>query len=107
MDGDPTDAVHGRLDLASVDADPDLKVEPLHRVSDLASALHRAGCAVERDEEPVAGRIDLATAESLYLSSDDPVVIAQRLAPACVAEARCGRCGVDDVRHQHRHDLAR
>ena len=85
------------LDLAGVQADPDLETEIGRRVSDRSRAADRARRPVEGGEEPVAGRLHFATAERLELVADGGVVIVEELLPTAVAE-RCRPLGrADDV----------
>ena len=59
----PCDLAARQLDLARVQAGPDLEAERAHGVADAAGAADRASRPVERREEAVAGRVDLAPTE--------------------------------------------
>ena len=101
VDGDPAD-VAGRelLDLAGVDAGPDLEPDaPTASTIALARA-DRPRRSVEHGEEAVAGRVDLAAAEARQLGSDRRVMALEQLPPAAVAELRRELRRADDVREQ-------
>ena len=80
-----------------VQSGPDLEPERRHRLRDCAGAANPRCRPVERREEPVARRVDLAAAEALELTSDDRVVTLDEVAPTLVADARGGLRGLDDV----------
>ena len=73
--GEPANVVADELHLAGMDADPDLEIQLPDRVADRAGALDGRSGAVERDEEAVAGRIDLATPVPPDVATDDAVVL--------------------------------
>ena len=106
VDGDPGDVVASELDLAGVEAGPDL--EPLRSdgVADRERGADRARRSVEGGEEPVACRLDLAPAEPLQGEPDDPVVRRERLAPARVAQLGRPLGGVHDVGEEDRRENA-
>ena len=62
MDGLATHAVTDLLDLADVDPDSDMKVDLRCGVTDRQRAAQGASRAVERRQQPIAGRIDLPAA---------------------------------------------
>ena len=100
MDGQPGDVVRQDLDLADVDAGPDLEPELPDAVADRDRAADRAGRAVERREEPVADDLDLVAAEPLELATDDAVVVGEQGLPADVAELGRPLGRADDVGEQ-------
>ena len=89
-----------QLRLARVHAGADLDAEPAHGARDRGGAPDRARRTVEHGEEPVAHRLDLATAVVGELLAHDAVVLVQELAPAAVAERRRQLRGADDVGEQ-------
>ncbi|GIK78525.1 MAG: hypothetical protein KJ006_00840 [Thermoleophilia bacterium] len=97
MDRDAGDVAVEKLDLAGVDAAPELDAELAHAGGDRARAAHRARRAVERGEEPVAGRLDRPAAMLADQLAGDPVVAGEELAPLRISE-RLGPLGrADDV----------
>ena len=82
----PADVVTADLDLAGVQADPDLETEIGSRVPDGGRAPDRPRRPVERGEETVARRLHLAAAERLELLADGCVVVVEEVLPAAVAE---------------------
>src|SRR5262245_26833490 len=85
IDADPSDRRARQLDLAGVDADPDLEPEGADAVADRHPAAECADRAGEHREEAVAGRVDLTAAIAVDLGSSHSVVIAQQLLPLPVA----------------------
>src|SRR4029077_12615742 len=73
-----------------------------HGFGDRPSATNRARWAVERGEEPVAGRVELTAAKARELSSYTRMVLGDQLAPAAVAEVGQSGGGADDVGEQDR-----
>src|SRR4029077_5010733 len=57
--------------------------------------------SVERGEHTVAGGLDLATAVSVQMPSDDPEVLSQQFVPPHVAQLGGQPGRVDDVGEQH------
>ena len=80
VDREPGDVVRLHLDLAGVDARPDLEPELADRVADRERAADRPRRAVECREEPVAGRLDLVAAEPLELPPGHPVMLVEQRA---------------------------
>ena len=78
MDSDAADVVRDQLDLARVQAGPQLEPELGDAVADGGCAANRPGRSVEQDQEPVAGLLDLAAAEGRELDAG-PIV---RASPA-------------------------
>ena len=79
VDRDAGQAVPVDFDLTGVHAGSDLESQLSHGFADPQGASQRPGRPVERCEEPVAGRIDLATAEPFEGLSHLGVVPAQEL----------------------------
>ena len=86
------------LNLARVEPCADLDTEPLYGVTDRRCAADRSGGPVEGGEEPVAGGIDLLTAEAGQLVPHDSVMSAFQFAPALVAHGRRPLSGTHNVR---------
>src|SRR5205807_410397 len=83
------DAGHLAVDdlaLAGMQPESQLEVAPLDRLANRAGTADRARRSVERDEEAVAGCVDLAAAGALELASHDAAVLLEQIAPAAVAE---------------------
>src|SRR5881392_2647777 len=102
MDGDAADV----LALARVQAGANADPRSVGRLEDRASATDRARRAVERREEAVADRLDLATLEAAESLSDPALVALEQLSPALVAQLGGRARGVDDVGEQHRGEDA-
>ena len=94
------------LDLAGVNADPHLDAQYPHRVDDVVGTRERGARAGERGDEPVAGGVDFASAESLQFVANDGVVVVQHVAPAPVPEQRGAFGGTDDVGEHDRGQQA-
>ena len=89
VDRDPREIVAAPLALAGVDARRAPRGRGPPRASAMSSrAPDRARRAVERREEPVAGRLDLVAAVLRERLADRAVVLIEQLTPAPVAEAR-------------------
>jgi hypothetical protein len=86
VDGDPADLGAGDLDLPHMDAGPGVDPDAGETFQDRRRAVHGAGRLVERGEEPVAGRVDLAAAEAFQLLADESVMRGQDLAPSPIAD---------------------
>jgi hypothetical protein len=71
VDGDATDVVVAQLDLASVEAGPDLEVDPGQLVAESGGAADRPAGAVEGRQDAVAGGLDELTAELLGRRPDE------------------------------------
>ena len=74
----------------------------LHRVADCHGAADRSLRAVEHRQEAVTRGVDLATAKSSELRSDDGVVRIQQGMPVTVTHLRGPARRVHDVGEQHR-----
>ena len=74
VDRDPGDLLADDLALAGVQAGADLEPELAYGGSDRLRAADCSDRPVEGGEEPVAGRVDLATAEAAELLADERVV---------------------------------
>src|SRR5207253_7966448 len=71
-----------------------------HAVADRKGGAHRPRGTVEAREEPVARRIDLASAEPLQLATDSIVVRFDQFTPAAVAQRTRAFRRADDVGEQ-------
>ena len=109
MHTDAADVVTASLQLAGVDAGPDLQVELRDRGIDRASARDGTGRAVERGEDPVTRRLHEAAAVRRDLFGGDGIVVVEHATPRLVAD-RHGLLGRShDVGEEHRgqHPLGR
>ena len=95
-------AVPPELHLAGVDPGPHPKVERRHGLADGAATTYSPPRPVEGGEEPVAGGIHLASAESVQLAADNDIVLVEHLAPAPVPELGGARRRPDDVGEEER-----
>src|SRR5947207_15395646 len=100
VDGHPTDAAVATLALSAVKARTKLEAECLHVAEDLRGRLDRSCGAVERREDPVAGRVDDVALVALDLLANEAVVAIEDLSPGSVAEPGGMRSRIDDVREQ-------
>src|SRR5205807_8938792 len=85
--GDAADLLLKQLALAGVQTRADVDSELAHPVADRKRGAHRPRGTVEAREEPVARRIDLASAKPLQLATDSIVVRFDQLMPAAVAQS--------------------
>jgi hypothetical protein len=60
------------------------------------------GRPIERREEPVAGRVELAAAEAAELAADGRVMPLEQRTPARVAQQGCDPGRADDVGEEDR-----
>src|SRR5262249_26067496 len=104
--GQPADLLADDLALARVKPAAHLEIERPHFVPYPARAADRARGSVEGGKEAVAGRVDLASAESRQLASRRRVVLAQHVAPAPIAERERTFRRADDVGEQDRREHA-
>jgi hypothetical protein len=101
VDGDATDVALAQLDLAGVEARPDLDVDAAQLVPEGGGAADRPAGAVEGRQDPVAGGLDELTTELLDQPAGKVVVDLQQLAPAPVPEAGGPLGGAGDIGEQH------
>lgn len=106
MHGNATDPSLEDLALARVHARPNGHSQSANSVDDLARTGHRPGRTVEGGEEAVSCGVDLATSGALKRATNDRVVLRQQFPPGPVAQCGGTLRGTDDVREQHRADLA-
>jgi len=85
---DPSDLAVQHLALPGVQARPDLQPQFPHGLGDGQSAADRPRRSVETGQEPVAGRIDLPTAETHQLTAHQGVVAPQQFPPGPVPQCR-------------------
>ena len=97
MDGEPADVPVLFLDLADVEPAADLETELPDRVPDRVGAGEGAGRALEDDQEPVAGGLDLVPSLSPEPAPDERVVALEELPPQAVAELGGAHRRADDV----------
>ena len=88
-----------------MEPDAHVDAELAGAVPDRQRAADRARRAVERGQEAVAGRLDLATRKPLELTANHGVVRVEQIAPASVPELAHEVGGMDDVaEHDGRQD---
>src|SRR5438034_3865649 len=88
VNSDAADVVPHHLALSRVHAGPNTDSQLLGGVEDRPSAADRARRTVERSQEPIPDRLDLASAEPPERRPHDPLVPLENLAPPTVAELR-------------------
>src|SRR5947209_19318163 len=71
---DARDVVAAPLDLAGVQARPDLETERPQATSDRERAVQRSARSIKCREDPVTRRLDQTTAETLDRAANDLVV---------------------------------
>jgi hypothetical protein len=81
MDRDAPDSVADHLDLAGVNADPDLDSERLHAPDRGGRTPDGAAGTVEHSQETVAGRVNLASTETGQLATHEGVMALEELPP--------------------------
>src|SRR5829696_6451245 len=84
MYGQPSQIRPAHFDLPGVDAGADLEVQRTHRLDHGKGAPHRRERAVERREEAVPGRHDLAATEARQLAAAELVMLVEHILPALV-----------------------
>jgi hypothetical protein len=97
---DPRQLAVAHLALTGVNPDADLELEPPKGVADRGGSPNRSCGPIERREEAISGRVELAPVVAPELLADDRVVSLQQLTPARIAEARCQLRRTDDVREE-------
>src|SRR5207253_10031430 len=95
--GDAANVIPHHLALARMQAGTNADSGRVGGSEDRAGAMDRAGRAVERSEEAVAGRLDLAAVEADQRLAHSALVALQQLAPLLVAELGRPARGIDDV----------
>jgi hypothetical protein len=86
-----------QLDLAGVEACPDMQTQRRHPTRNRADAADRPGRAVEGGQHPIAGRLDRAPTRGLNLPMGDRVVDLQQLTPPPVTHCRRHGGRIDDA----------
>jgi hypothetical protein len=71
-----------------MEAEPNLEAERPCAVPNRACARDRAGGAVERGQEAVAGGVQLAAPETGKLTADECVVLVEQVPPTTVASEK-------------------
>ncbi len=104
MDREPADVVADPLDLARVQAGPDLETERPDAVHDRERTPNGASRPLERGEEAVTRGGDLAPAVASELLAHDRVVGLEEVAPGLVAEGRRPLGRLDDVGEEDRRE---
>jgi hypothetical protein len=97
VDADAADVVAPELDLAGVDAGPDLDPAVPQPVAQAGGAADPPAGPVEQGQDAVAGRLDQPALELADLLPGEPVVQVQQLSPAPVADPPGELGGPDDV----------
>ena len=102
VDGDASHVRAHELHLSDVHSYPDLEVELRGMPVQRSRTVQRTRRPLEPREHPVAGRVDLPSAEPLELAATRLEELGEKRSPARVAELRrkCGR--VDEVREEKR-----
>jgi hypothetical protein len=84
VDSDAPDPVADQLDLAGVNAGPDLDSERLHAPDRGGRTPDGPAGSLEDREETVAGRVNLASAETGQLATHEGVMALEELAPRSI-----------------------
>ena len=101
MNGDSADVLPQLFHLAGMKSRADVQAQPTDGLDDGTSATNGASWTVKRDQEPIAGRMNLAPAEVEQFTAYEAVVSVQQLPPAAVAKGRRLLSRSDDVGKQH------
>ena len=101
-DREPGDVVASEFDLAGMKPGPDVQSQRFGSDDDLRRAANGVRATVEGGEEPVAHRLDLATAVALEGGPDEGVVVVGQLAPRPRPQPGSLRSRVDNVGEQDR-----
>src|SRR5262249_57085902 len=102
--GEASDVVAHDLDLTRVQPDAHLQAQLPSAVAYRLGAADRARRPVERREQSVADRLDLAAREAFELTADHGVVAREEIAPSTVTELPHHVAGVHDVAEQDRRE---
>src|SRR5215212_5157803 len=86
MHGDSCEIAGRHLALAGMDAGTNLKPDRARGGAERERTPHRPGGAVEGCQHTVAGPLHEPTAVARQLSLDEPLVLAEQLAPTAVSE---------------------
>jgi len=101
VNSDSGDVVSMAFDLAGVEPDAYVDAEVSKLIANGRRAADAAAGSVERRQEPVAGRLDLASAESVELGANQAVMCCEQVPPTAIARP-CERLGrADDVGEHH------
>jgi hypothetical protein len=108
MNRNPENICFGPLDLAGVQASPNLNAKRDHRFHDRLSTPDRAPRAIERDEKPISQRLNFVAAEARYFPANGSVMSLQQFMPRFVAQFTRPRGRTDDIgEHEGRQHAAR
>jgi hypothetical protein len=99
---DAPDVVVEQLAFPGVQAGPDLQAVLGQLGPDCIGRADGSGRAVKGGQEPIPGRLDLATTESRQVSPNRLVVFLQDAMPAAVTQFGRELGRVHDVSEQHR-----
>ena len=102
VDGQSAEVRAPDLAFTGVEPHPEVKTQWHHRLVDRLGAADRSCRTVERQEKPVAGRLDRGPLEPSNLLPHDTVVRIEKHAPAVVAHRRCKLGRSHDVGEQDR-----
>jgi len=86
MDHDPVRVIAFPLDLAEMDAGPDVQTEVLDLPNGGERAPHSVSGPPEDGEEAVSGRVDLAAAMCFQLTADHASLGGEESRPPLIAE---------------------
>src|SRR5512132_2510323 len=90
------------LHLSGMQAGPDLDADLAYRIPGGAGAPDGPRGPIERDEESVPRRVDLAAVEPFQKAPDAGVMLVEHISPAAVTELVGQLRGPDDVGKEHR-----
>jgi len=96
------DPIADHLDLAGVNAGPDLDSERLHALDGGGRTPDGAAGAVEHREETVAGRVNLASPETGQLATHEGMMALEKLSPRSITVLSREPGRPDDVGEQDR-----
>jgi len=88
--------------LSGMDANPKVDPDAPSSPSNVGRKLNRAAGAIESQEEPITGRINLASAKCPQMSADQFVMTEQQRAPSSVADSLQSLGRRDDVGEHQR-----
>jgi hypothetical protein len=97
---DPSDVVSPDLDLTGVESDPNLYTERIENRPQATATADTPARSVKSGEHAITCGLDVSATKSLYLPSQQGVVLVENLTPPAVAQRCCLFCRGDDVGEQ-------
>jgi hypothetical protein len=97
MDRRAADIATFKLNLTGVHRGPKLEADAGRYATNLMSGMDGSLSAVKQGHKPVAGRGDLATAESVQHGPHRLIVPGQQVTPRTIAKLQCVGGGLHDV----------